>query len=83
MRQAAMKALEGVGDSALGEWEERGEKAYHVRRRLTPEEQVSIGVACDLRGLPEAEERLQRAWLWLKNWPVSLRTVAQHEVQTP
>ena len=78
MRAQALKALEGVGNDDLGTWEERGEGAYHVRRRLSTEEQVSIGDACDLRGSDESQERLSRAWRWL---PPQLRTFAADEIQ--
>ena len=64
-----MKALEGVGDASLGEWEEVTEKAYHVRRRLTAEEQAGVGDACDIRGTAEAEERLQRSWKLVESLP--------------
>lgn len=42
------------GHEALG-------KAYHVRRRLTPSEQMLVGPVLDIRGTPEQEERWKRA----------------------
>lgn len=80
MRDHALKELEGVGDEALGQWEERGDVAYHVRRRLTVEEEATIGAACDIRGTPEAQERVSRAWAWLQP---SLRRFASEEVAAP
>ncbi len=55
-RLKALQVLAGVGDAALGEWDEEGEIAYHVRRRLTAEEAADIGVV-DVRGTPEAQRR--------------------------
>lgn len=69
--------LEGVGDADLGEWEERGPSAYHIRRRLSAIEQQVIGDACDLRCTREAEERLSRAWRWL---PPEMRQAALGEI---
>ncbi len=56
----ARKALEGVGDPAH-EWHEWTGYAYHVRRRLTLEEQVLTGPPIDLRGTVEAQARLEVA----------------------
>jgi hypothetical protein len=50
--------LEGVGDEVAGQWEEYTGKAFHVRRRLTLEEQDLIGPAVDVRGTPEALSRI-------------------------
>lgn len=76
-----MKALEGVGDATLGEWEERGENAYHVKRRLSAAEEEIVGVACDIRRTFEARERLHRAWAWLRTRPALVRQFAQMEVE--
>lgn len=43
------------------QWEQDRPGAYHVRRRLTPEEQALVGDAIDIRGTDEARQRLQRA----------------------
>lgn len=51
-------ALSGVGDARLGEWTEWTGRAYHVRRRLTPDEQVEIGEVIDVRGTTEGTERV-------------------------
>lgn len=53
-----MRAVEGVGDEVSGQWEEYTGKAFHVRRRLSAEEQESIGPAIDIRGTPEAMSRI-------------------------
>ena len=61
MRLAALKALIGVGDATVGEWEEYTGYAYHLRRRLTDAEQAQgVGEARDLRGTPEARIRYGR-----------------------
>lgn len=57
-RKAALKALEGVGAKALGEWHDDNARAYHVRRRLSASEQSVVGGVRDLRGTAEAKERL-------------------------
>lgn len=77
-----MKALEGVGDAGLGEWEERGQDAYHVRRRLTVEEQAPIGGACDIRGSREAQDQLQNAWKWIRLYPPAIREFARREIES-
>lgn len=57
LRKRALHALSGVGDRSQ-QWEEWTGKAYHVRRRLTEREQLTIGPAIDIRGTDEAERRL-------------------------
>jgi hypothetical protein len=57
LRIAARIALEGVGDAARGEWEEMGRSAFHLRRRLSAEEETAIGPAVDVRGTAEADRR--------------------------
>jgi hypothetical protein len=51
----ARMALNGVGDAALGEWVEQGERGVvHVRRRLSAAEQAEHGLEVrDIRGTPE------------------------------
>jgi hypothetical protein len=58
LRRYALKALDGVGDADLGEWFEMGDKAFHVRRRLTETEARKVGPVIDVRGTPEADRRL-------------------------
>lgn len=65
LRILALSALQGVGDSNLGEWEEWTGNAYHVRRRLTNEEMNYTGPAVDVRGTQEAARRLARVSQWL------------------
>lgn len=60
LRSKAMRVLEGVGDPALGQWEEVGERAFHVRRRLTEYEAKRVGGVCDVRGTAEAQQRFNR-----------------------
>lgn len=50
-------ALAGVGDAALGEWTDRG-TAFHIKRRLTPQEQQLVGEPRDIRGTNEEEQRM-------------------------
>jgi hypothetical protein len=56
----AHQELAGVGDAALGEWEERGDVAVHLRRRLTADEAANIGPVIDVRGTWEGQKRLTR-----------------------
>lgn len=58
LRQYALDALRDVGDETSGQWEEYTGKAFHIRRRLTLEEQSSIGEAIDIRGTREAMNRI-------------------------
>ena len=57
LRAKALRVLEGVGDPALGQWEEIGQKAFHLRRRLTHEEAKRVGGVLDIRGTGEAMRR--------------------------
>lgn len=57
LRVAALQALEGVGDNRH-EWEEWTGRAFHIRRRLTPEEQEYVGPAVDIRGTDEYAQRV-------------------------
>jgi hypothetical protein len=55
----ARRALRGVGDPLLGEWAEVGQRAVHVRRRLSDAEVAATGLAMrDVRGTPEHDLRL-------------------------
>lgn len=77
LRSLALAALSGVGDDKLGQWEEQGQHAYHVRRRLTPSEQRPIGDAVDCRGTPEAIRRFAGARRWM---PEPVAAFAEREV---
>ncbi len=55
----AREVLDGLGDASLGEWVEEGERAVHVRRRLTATEAVPIGEVVDVRGTPDAATRVR------------------------
>ncbi len=59
LRQSARKALQGVGDATLGEWDEWNPEAgvYHLKRRLSMDEQRQVGDVYDIRGTQEAIER--------------------------
>lgn len=54
----ALESLVGVGDAEAGEWEEWTGRAFHVRRRLSPDEQELVGAVIDIRGTPEVDKRL-------------------------
>lgn len=70
LRDCARAALQGVGDTSLGQWEHWTGNAYHVRRRLTREEQERVGDAIDIRGTPEADKRRAAVQRFL---PVGMR----------
>lgn len=53
-------ALLGVGDDNQ-QWWEITEKAVHLRRRLTPEEQALVGPVVDCRGTSEGMDRMRKA----------------------
>lgn len=60
----ARQALDGVGDSMLGEWVERGNRVrggrivVHVRRRMSRTEEPLVNQLRDIRGTAEERERL-------------------------
>ena len=58
--EIAYRALDGVGDPALGEWREVGSIAVHLRRRMTEAEAEHIGPVVDIRGTWEHTKRLNR-----------------------
>jgi hypothetical protein len=49
LRELAYDVLGAVGDSSLGQWEESGERAFHLRRRLSEREQRQVGPVLDVR----------------------------------
>jgi hypothetical protein len=55
----AERALDGVGDPALGEWREESTRAVHLRRRLSDAERELGGglVVRDIRGTDEERNR--------------------------
>ena len=74
----ALKALEGVGDRQH-EWHEWTGFAYHIRRRLTPEEVQWPEEVRDIRGTPEASARYRRMAALL---PPRAQRVAREEFNT-
>jgi hypothetical protein len=60
LRKRAFRALEGVGAKELGEWEEWTGRAFHIRRRLSAEEEAITGPVVDIRGTKDALERVER-----------------------
>jgi hypothetical protein len=69
LRRFAFGALTGVGDVALGEWDEWTGRAFHLRRRLSVIEQAAVGPAIDIRGTPEAIRRLLRVQRYVRMVP--------------
>lgn len=64
LRRFAIGCLAGVGSLLDGrQFEEWTGYAYHVRRRLTHEEQQQIGDALDCRGTDEGRRRFQAVQL--------------------
>lgn len=53
----AHDVLTGVGEATLGEWHEVGDIAWHLRRRLSSEEEGAVGPVQDIRGTWEATKR--------------------------
>ncbi len=49
--------MSGFGDSSSGEWIEARRGAFHLRRRLSQEEQLRVGDAVDCRTSEEAAIR--------------------------
>jgi hypothetical protein len=77
LRELAYEVMQGFGDAQLGEWIEDRELAFHLRRRLTPEEEKRVGPAVDLRGTPEAFARFESIEYIL---PPPARRMAQEEL---
>jgi hypothetical protein len=63
LHRTAVWALDGVGSAELGEWSEWTSRAFHLRRRLTPAEQLVVGPALDIRG---TEEQVRR-WIAVRD----------------
>lgn len=47
-----------VGDASLGEWRHWSGHAFHIRRRLTSDEEKLVGPVVDVRRTSEARRRL-------------------------
>jgi hypothetical protein len=77
LRRFALEALEGVGDANRGEWEEWTGYAFHIRRRLSAEEQEPIGEVVDIRGTPEARRRIERVIQYAMRSPQGLRILRE------
>src|SRR5882762_730820 len=59
LQRAALDALQGVGNKALGEWHEWTGQYYHIRRRLSYDEQKRVGSMLDVRGTSEGIRRAE------------------------
>ncbi len=69
MREFAQDALAGVGSAIDGEWYEFNDGVfYHLRRRLTADEQAIVGEPCDIRGTDEQQKRWRRMYRFLPTW---------------
>ena len=77
LRTMAFEILNGVGDAKAGQWIEDRAKAFHLRRRLTAEEQERVGEAVDIRGTPEEIQRFQYL---LEALPAQLRHVVASQI---
>lgn len=79
MWHEAEHALDGVGDSAH-EWRENGDRAIHLRRRLTVEEWGERPWGMDYRKTWEGRKRLDAV---LKYLPVHLHANIRSELNPP
>jgi hypothetical protein len=59
LQRVAQDALQGVGSKALGEWHEWTGTYYHIRRRLSKDEQKKVGDMLDVRGTDEGVRRAE------------------------
>ncbi len=57
----ARRALDGVGDAQRGEWIERTDRAFHIRRRLAEAEESRVGPVIDIRDSQESIVRWRHA----------------------
>lgn len=72
LRRCCLVELAGVGRLEPDwNWWEEGQKALHLRRRLLPEEEESIGPPIDVRATPEAHWRYRKVINYLpKGYPL-------------
>ena len=73
----AARALSNVGDGRLGEWQETGNVAFHLRRRVSADEWAGRPWVMDLRHTDEGRRRLmavdpkgvaRRAGVFAEEW---------------
>ena len=55
----AFEILDDYGDASAGEWTEDRPRAFHLRRRLSAQEQEIVGDAVDCRETDEGVKRFQ------------------------
>jgi hypothetical protein len=55
----AYEMLDGFGDISLGEWTQDRPLAFHLRRRLSGEEEKRVGAAIDCRNTEEGKKRFE------------------------
>ena len=77
LEEMCREVLDGFGDAALGEWTEDRPKAFHLRRRLSTEEEKRVGPAVDCRGGDEATLRFEKMKRIL---PPQMWTIAMEEL---
>jgi hypothetical protein len=65
LRTRAFQVLDGVGDASRGQWEEGGLRAFHVRRRVSVDEEATVGPAVDIRGTAEQRWRFAKVERYL------------------
>ena len=73
LETVARAALDGVGDTKLGEWVEQGNQIFHLRRRLSVDEQDQhVGPVVDVRQTDEGAKRFAAMRRYL---PANLTTI--------
>jgi hypothetical protein len=60
LEEMCREILDGFGDAKLGEWTDDRPQAFHLRRRLTSEEEKRVGPVLDCRGTNEGVSRLEK-----------------------
>lgn len=77
LRNVALIHLAGVGDR-LHEWEEYTGYGFHLRRRLTAEEESAVGPVVDCRGTLEWRRRFDAIATELPRAAIALAEEEMH-----
>ena len=80
LRRYVFDLLQGYGDASLGEWEEPTGAAFHLRRRLSADEEALVGPPVDVRGTAEASRRAQAVRKWVMEAGPDAEGIAAREV---